>query len=159
MRDERKTRIIRNLGGLACFNKYYPSTVHCFTEVFTMRYLTLLTLLGLPFFVSSIATAQTNNSLTNNPTLDAKFREIEGLSRAKNLARQAAEAANGGLESYRSDYSMHGAAARSPYREQGDAWVFTFKGGAPGETPTIESEVQVNKADFTTTLVYNGAIR
>ena len=124
-----------------------------------MRYLIVLTLLGLPFFVSPIATAQTNESLTNNPALDAKFKEIEGLSKAKNLARQAAEAANGGLEIYRSEYSMHGSAARSPYREQGDNWVFTFKGGAPAETPTIESEVQVNKADFTTTLVYNGAIR
>ncbi|MGV0025792.1 hypothetical protein [Phormidesmis priestleyi] len=124
-----------------------------------MRYLILLTLLGLPFVVSPIATAQTNNSLTNNPSLDAKFKEIEGLSRAKNLARQAAETANGGLETYRADYSMHGFAARSPYRDQEDAWVFTFKGGAPAEMPTIESEVQVNKVDFTTTLIYNGAIR
>jgi hypothetical protein len=124
-----------------------------------MRYLILLTLLGLPFLVSPIASAQTNYSLTNNPALDAKFKEIEGLSKAKNLARQAAESANGGLETYRADYSMHGFAARSPYRDQGDAWVFTFKGGAPEETPNIESEVRVDKADSNTTLLYNGAIR
>jgi hypothetical protein len=127
-----------------------------------MRYLILLTLLGIPFFVSPISSSDPQGvatAQTNNPALDAKFKEIEGLSKAKNLARQAAEAANGGLESYRSEYSMHGFAARSPYRDQGDAWVFTFKGGAPQEMPTIESEVQVNKADFTTTLVYNGTIR
>ncbi|NJR48726.1 MAG: hypothetical protein HC780_03370 [Leptolyngbyaceae cyanobacterium CSU_1_3] len=115
----------------------------------------LLVLLGLPVTINASAIAQ-----TNNPSLDAKFKEIEGLSRAKNLARQAAEAANGGLEIYRAEYSMHGFAARSPYRDQGDAWVFTFKGGMPGsETLNIESEIRVGKADFATTVLYNGVIR
>lgn len=126
-----------------------------------MRYFMLLTLTVLPFLIGSIDTTTSRaQAQTNNATLETKIREIEALSRAKNLARQAAEAANGGLENYRSDFSMHGSAAKSPYVDQGDYWVFTFKGGIPAYTvPTVESEVRVNKADFETTVIYNGTIR
>jgi hypothetical protein len=38
--------------------------------------------------------------------------------------------------------------------------MFTFRGSAPGSTDmSIESEVRVNKSDFQTTMLYNGAIR
>ncbi len=120
-----------------------------------MRYLILLTLLVFPLVVSPIARAQFTDSI-----VQTKVKEIEALSRAKNLARQAGEAANGGLEIYRAERSMHGFAAQSPYVDQGDFWLFTFKGSAPGsDTPYVESEVRVDKADFKTTVLYNGSIR
>lgn len=56
-------------------------------------------------------------------------RYFRDLNRAKNLARQAAEIANGGLQRYRAEASMHGAAIDSPFEEFEDAWIFTFRGG------------------------------
>ncbi|MCY7323241.1 MAG: hypothetical protein LH660_15915 [Phormidesmis sp. CAN_BIN36] len=121
----------------------------------TMRYFILLTLLVFPFVVSPIARAQ-----FTDPIVQTRVKGIEALSRAKNLARQAGEAANGGLEVYRAERSMHGSAAQSPYVDQDDFWLFTFKGNAPGsDTPYVETEVRVDKADSKTTVLYNGAIR
>lgn len=99
-------------------------------------------------------------SVAQTSTFETRVREIEALSRAKNLARQAAETENGGLSQYRAELSMHGFAAKSPFVDQGDHWIFTFKGNVPGVfEPSIESEVRVDKADFQTTVLYNGAIR
>ncbi len=98
--------------------------------------------------------------VAQNSTFETRVKEIEALSRAKNLARQAAETENGGLSQYRAELSMHGFAAKSPFVDQGDHWIFTFKGNVPGVIePSIESEVRVDKADFQTTVLYNGAIR
>ncbi len=120
-----------------------------------MRYFMLLTLLIFPLVVSPIARAQ-----FTDPIVQTKVKEIEALSRAKNLARQAGEAANGGLGVYRSERSMHGFAAQSPYVDKGDFWLFTFKGSTPGaDAPFVETEVRVDKADFKTTVLYNGVIR
>ncbi len=120
-----------------------------------MRYLIVLTLLVFPFVISPIARAQ-----FTDPIVQTKVKEIEALSRAKNLARQAGEAANGGLGVYRAERSMHGFAAQSPYVDKGDFWLFTFKGSAPGsDVPFVESDVRVDKADFKTIVLYNGAIR
>ena len=120
-----------------------------------MRYFILLALLVFPFVVTPIARAQ-----FTDPAVQTRVKEIEALSRAKNLARQAGEAANGGLEVYRAERSMHGFAAQSPYVDKGEFWLFTFKGSVPGsDTPYVETEVQVDKADFKTTVLYSGAIR
>ncbi|MDX2241764.1 MAG: hypothetical protein NW224_13850 [Leptolyngbyaceae cyanobacterium bins.302] len=82
------------------------------------------------------------------------------LNRAKNLARQAAEAANGGIRVYRAEDSMHGPAANCPYVDNGDSWTFTFLGGRPGvSTKTIESVVTVYKNSPRVVVAYNGAIR
>ncbi len=83
------------------------------------------------------------------------------LQRAKNLARQTGERINGGLGRYRAESSMHGPAAASPFRVNDDGTVtFTFKGGAPGfVTPTVESEIKVNPANWTIEVLYNGPIR
>ncbi|MEO0406237.1 MAG: hypothetical protein AAF289_02690 [Cyanobacteria bacterium P01_A01_bin.135] len=51
------------------------------------------------------------------------------LSRAKNLARQAGERANGGIIAYRAEPAMHGPAEDAPYVENVDGgWTFTFQG-------------------------------
>lgn len=83
------------------------------------------------------------------------------LNRAKNLARQAAEAANGGIRYYRAEDSMHGPAQRCPYVDNGDSWTFTFSGSRVGSvTRTIESVVTVYKNSSRRIVVaYNGPIR
>jgi len=82
------------------------------------------------------------------------------LQRAKNLARQAAEQANGGLRRYRAEASMHGPASLAPCIDNGDSWTFTFLGGAPGwQTATVESVVTVYKATSVVRVDYNGAVR
>lgn len=82
------------------------------------------------------------------------------LNRAKNLARQAAEAANGGIRVYRAEASMHGPANLCPYVDNGDSWTFTFLGSRPGATTmTIESVVTVYKNSPRVLVAYNGAIR
>ncbi|XGV96818.1 MAG: hypothetical protein ACAF41_29355 [Leptolyngbya sp. BL-A-14] len=82
------------------------------------------------------------------------------LNRAKNLARQAAEAANGGLQFYRAEDSMHGPASRCPYVDNGDSWTFTFLGSRVGSvTRTIQSVVTVYKNSSRIVVAYNGPIR
>ena len=82
------------------------------------------------------------------------------LTRAKNLARQAAINENGGLMLYRPEYSMYGPALQSPFRQNDDGSVtFTFKGGAPGaSTLDQETEVKVD-GNVGVTIVYNGPSR
>jgi hypothetical protein len=83
------------------------------------------------------------------------------LNRAKNLARQTAEKANGGLNLYHAESTMHGPAAESPFIDNGDGtYTFTFLGGKPGfTTPTVQSVVTVNTTGWITHLDYNGIIR
>lgn len=82
------------------------------------------------------------------------------LNRAKNLARQAAEEANGGIRVYRAEASMHGPAQQCPYVDNGDSWTFTFSGSRIGSTTrTIESVVTVYKASSRVVVAYNGPIR
>jgi len=82
------------------------------------------------------------------------------LNRAKNLARQAAENANGGLGQYRAEASMYGASAESPFVDNGDGtWTFTFQGYKPGSSVyTVETVVTVSQ-DGSITVNYNGRIR
>lgn len=82
------------------------------------------------------------------------------LNRAKNMARQAAEEANGGIRVYRAEDSMHGPAANCPYVDNGDSWTFTFRGGRPGSAlNTIESVVTVYKSTSRVVVAYNGSVR
>lgn len=82
------------------------------------------------------------------------------LNRAKNLARQAAEIANGGLGKYRAEAAMHGVSAQSPFVDNGDGtWTFTFKGYKPGSSVyTVETVVTVSQ-EGRVTVDYNGPIR
>jgi hypothetical protein len=82
------------------------------------------------------------------------------LNRAKNLARQAAESANGGIRYYRAEASMHGPAQNCPYVDNGDSWTFTFTGNSVGsQTKTIQSVVTVYKSTSRIVMAYNGPVR
>jgi hypothetical protein len=82
------------------------------------------------------------------------------LNRAKNLARQTAESANGGIRYYRAEDSMHGPAQRCPYVDNGDSWTFTFLGTRVGAvTRTVQSVVTVYKSSSRIVVGYNGPIR
>lgn len=116
----------------------------------TLTVLSALTIGSLPIY------AQPNSSQTSpNPEM------LIALNRAKNLARAAAESANGGLGNYRAESSMHGPATEAPYVDNGNGtWTFTFKGNVPGATtPTFESVVTVAKDGSQVTVNYNGSIR
>lgn len=101
-----------------------------------------------------------------NPSSQGDFGEIKivsnniELNRAKNLARQAAESANGGLGQYRAEASMHGISAEAPFVDNGDGtWTFSFKGSRPGSSVyRIESVVTVSR-NGTVRINYNGLIR
>jgi hypothetical protein len=81
-------------------------------------------------------------------------------SRAMNLARQAAERANGGLNNYRAESSMYGPATRAPFKDNGNGTLtFTFLGGLPAAAPSIESVVTVALNGDAVSVDYNGPIR
>jgi hypothetical protein len=101
-----------------------------------------------------------------NPSPPGDFDDIKivsnniELNRAKNLARQAAESANGGLGQYRAEASMHGVSSESPFVDNNDGtWTFSFKGSRPGSSVyRIESVVTVSR-NGTIRIDYNGLIR
>ncbi|MEM9138123.1 MAG: purine nucleoside permease [Cyanobacteria bacterium P01_F01_bin.42] len=86
--------------------------------------------------------------------------ESSFLARARNLARQAGVATNGGLDEYRPEASMFGPTSRAPFKKNSDGSVtFTFQGGAPlAQVPTVETAVTVTKAG-TVTVDYNRSIQ
>jgi hypothetical protein len=88
------------------------------------------------------------------------------LLRGRNIARSAAETANGGLMNYMAESAMHGPTAQAPMviNEDGSL-LFTFKGFRPEDRDlngspifSFETEVLVN-LDRTFEILYNGPIR
>lgn len=86
--------------------------------------------------------------------------DIYFINRAKNLARQAAITANGGLERYRPDPVMFGPAVQTQYTRNSDGSItFSFGGGAPGLVmPSLETVATVS-AGGSVKLDYNGPLR
>ncbi|MCM1985224.1 purine nucleoside permease [Lyngbya confervoides] len=103
------------------------------------------------------ATAQVNPAI---PSATQSEDNLYFLSRAKNLARQAAINANGGLNAYRPELSMYGPAVESPYERNDDGSItFNFLGGSPGSTQ-FETETTVRVSpDSSVSVVYNGPAR
>lgn len=96
-----------------------------------------------------------------NPPVNNFGIDNPGLRRAMNLARQAAERTNGGLNNYRAEAAMYGTATQSPFVDNGNGtWTFTFRGGPPGwTTPTLETAVTVSQDGSQVTIDYNGPLR
>lgn len=126
------------------------------TALASVTTLTALTLSSFPLHAQTPST--TESTTTTERKVDAAV--LLDLNRAKNVARQAAERANGGLGYYRSELSMHGPASQSPYVDNGNgSWTFTFKGRRPdSDNFTIESAVTVH-TDGRVNVDYNGAVR
>jgi hypothetical protein len=100
-----------------------------------------------------------------NPTSSSGFStpgtpDVYFINRAKNLARQAAITANGGLERYRPDPAMFGPAIQTQYFRNADGSItFSFVGGAPGfSTPSIETVATVVPGG-SVKIDYNGPLR
>lgn len=124
-----------------------------------MKKLSLLSLIALGL-TTSLSPAIAHH-LPDHTSLEITQNTVApSLNNAKNLARQAAEEANGGLRNYRAEPSMHGKALDAPYVENTDgSYTFTFRGRRPEDLDfTYETEVTV-AADGTVTMDYNGAPR
>ncbi|WP_404790278.1 hypothetical protein [Altericista sp. CCNU0014] len=108
------------------------------------------------------ALAQTNPSAPTapSPVPAASSPDVYFINRAKNLARQAAISANGGLLRYRPDPAMFGPAVQTQYLRNADGSItFTFTGSSPGgPNPTIETVATVAPSG-TVKLDYNGPLR
>ena len=125
----------------------------------TTRFACLVALSTLAVGVSPAFSNPLRSSRTQSTDITVISNNIE-LNRAKNLARQAAENANGGLGEYRAEAAMHGASAESPFVDNGDGtWTFTFQGHKPGASVyTVETIVTVSQ-DGRIKVDYNGRIR
>lgn len=122
------------------------------------RKLPLLTLA----FLCSLAPAVFSPGLAfaQNPNIGQFGVDNPVLQRAMNLARQAAERANGGLTQYRAEPAMSGIATQSPFVINTDgSFTFTFLGGKPAEPYSIESIVTVSSDGRQIKVDYNGPIQ
>jgi hypothetical protein len=107
---------------------------------------------------SEIEIQRETTTTTTTTTLDAET--LLNLNRAKNIARMAAERANGGLGRYRAESSMHGPASQTPYVVNSNGtWTFTFQGTEPGGTiPVYQSVVTVDPKTWNVNVDRNGRI-
>ncbi len=123
------------------------------------QFVDLLKVLLIPIYLG-IGYVSVRAQPSTSVTPPSKATDPFFLTRAKNLARQAAERQNGGLNFYRAEVTMYGPAIDSPHRQNSDGSVtFTFKGGAPGfVTPTVETIATVTPQGFVS-LQYNGPLR
>lgn len=142
--------------------------MHSFSRL-TLGILTSTLLLSAGINVRSQAqTLSTNNTKQQNATqvygnsnnLELMYDNLTALNRAKNLARMAAERANGYVNNYRAEPSMHGAAEDSPFVDNGNGtWTFTFTGTRPGsDIPAYRTVVTVSKDGQTVTVNENSLL-
>jgi hypothetical protein len=121
----------------------------------------VLFILGSTFGLSSLsALCQTNQAPSTGSGFSVpSTTDVYFINRAKNLARQAAITANGGLEHYRPDPAMFGPAVQTQFARNADGSItFSFTGGAPGSSPSIETVATVVPGG-SVKLDYNGPLR
>lgn len=145
------------------FAPYVENTDGSYTFTFKGRYPNTLEYIyetQVTVFPNSTVKIDYNGAIRTEQSQTNPTQMVVDLNQAKNLARQAAEQANGGLGNYRAEASMHGDARRSPYVENADgSYTFTFKGRKPDAMEfTYETVVQVTPQGETT-MLYNGAVR
>jgi hypothetical protein len=96
---------------------------------------------------------------STTPSSTPSTTDVYFINRAKNLARQAAITANGGLERYRPDPVMFGPAVQTQFVRNADGSItFSFTGGAPGASPSLETVATVVPSG-SVKLDYNGPLR
>ena len=123
--------------------------------------LIILSALGLLLGASGLpTTAQAAPPALPSTNAKSSSSDVYFINRAKNLARQAAISANGGLGQYRPDPVMYGPAVQTDYARNADGSItFKFTGGLPGASaPSIETVAKVLPTG-TVNLEYNGAPR
>jgi len=125
------------------------------------KYFVVLTFLTLTFNVLPGRSQTVNSCIDGARQASEPMNKLMALGRAKNVARQAAEAANGGIGKYRADNAMHGPIEQAPCTDNGDGtWTFTFMGTVPGgETPAFETAVTINSDTFEVTVDRNTDLR
>jgi len=93
-----------------------------------------------------------------------QFQEIEGLNRARHIARTMGERINGGIERYRTEPAMHrGGIGENHVENHGSYWLISFLGGTPEEVSihkkySIYTIIKIDKTTFRPEVVYNGEI-
>lgn len=102
--------------------------------------------------------AQTSPQDTSSILIE--YRNLVQLNKAKNLARQAAEKANGGLGKYRAEPAMHSDPEQTNHQKiRENTWKFTFLGKRPhADNYTIKSVVIVDLNRDTVTIESNRSI-
>jgi hypothetical protein len=124
-----------------------------------------LLMVGSALSLSSMSALSQNNPAPSAgsgfsvPSTTTSTPDVYFINRAKNLARQAAITANGGLERYRPDPVMFGPAVQTQFVRNADGSItFSFTGGAPSASPSIETVATVVPGG-SVKLDYNGPLR
>lgn len=136
--------------------------------IVTLSVLPLVGAIALPIFAGLKTSVQAQVSTRTIETLEAlcdsfsdsddrfqcMLNQTSRLNRAKNLARQRGEQANGGVTTVETEPSMHGPSAESPYMiettNDGLRYIYTYRlRPRAAENYTIETQVAVNySGDF-----------
>ena len=129
-----------------------------------MKFITSLvtfTFLSLISVTLPVRSETANSCIEGSKKASDPLAQIIALGRAKNVARQAAEAVNGGIENYRAEDVMHGPVTKAPCTDNGDGtWTFNFQGMVPGESvPIRNTTVTIDSKTFDVKIDRNTALK